>query len=268
MAELIKWTASANERSKKVRIDEDVQELLIIRNSSQIVGGQLATGCPETVAIELQDANGNIKYITENDVTLGEMAVYSQFGEGVIPEFVSKDGALPEQSVVRLGLKLASIGIDVQPEDKLYVTIGGAIVGGEYTFEVIETPLVGTNVYQYTKQVILEGTKKQTLDVDDVEAIIFPTTSSSIKKITVQFTNGKTCEYTIPVLQYLNSRANDCEVQQIDSSYEDKPLTFNYGSMTSQFVVLKLGSITEIRVETTGDKVEFVTVKEISLLAA
>jgi hypothetical protein len=257
-----KFISSAGKTTKKFRIDQNAQKLLIIRtfnpNSWTGLNGRLLNAMPERVSLEIQGL-GSTRLSQAERVPLGKMAAYAQFGEGVIAETILSDGTIKQY----IPIVLAGVGVQLQAGDNSYLLLENCILtDASYEVYAIQTPTTGNMVYQYLEQSVLGGDKHRKIDVSATRTVVLPV--AGLSKLVVYYRGAGTCEYTATELQFLNAEGNDIEV--LTSKYSANNLDTQssvFGSMTSEVIVLKVDAVDQIEVYTDGNLYEYVTIGEI-----
>ncbi len=245
-------------RSKRFRIDQNSQKLMIRRsyvNPLGVVG--ILTSFPERITLEIQGL-GSSRLSQAERIPLGKMAVWGQFGEGVIAETIKADNSISQN----LPIVLASIGVNLAAGDNSSILIENCFPGMTYEVYALQTPTVGNLVYEYLEQSVLAGDKHRKVDVSSALGGVLPV--AGLQKLVVTYGGGAQCEYLPEELQFINAEANDIEMLsrriQANGGFDVYNVT---GSMSSEAIVLKFGAITAIEVYTDGALYEYVTIGEI-----
>lgn len=256
------FTATSGNRTKKFRIDQNVQKVLIkrtcpaVNGQPHIIGDELVDGMPEKISLEIQGL-GSSRISQGERIPLALMAAFAQFGEGVISEVVDGDNS----TRAFIPVVLASVGVGLSAGDQSFLLLENAIEGATYTIFAIQTPTVGNLVYNYVEQQVLAGDKVRKIEVSGVQNAIFR--SNGLEKLVVYYRGGQVCTYDPLELQFLNSENNDIEVLTRTVDGNGKPTYSPSGSMYSQLIVLKTESIQFIEVFTDANLYEYLTIAEI-----
>jgi hypothetical protein len=265
-----KFLASAG-ASKKFRIDQNTQKIMIKRTMPANVmpgasgglgslNGQVLTRLPERISLEIQGL-GSTRLSQGERIPLGKMAVFAQFGEGVIAEYGAPDGSV----ICYIPVVLASVGVGLIAGDNSFILLENPIAGATYEVYAIQTPTVGNLVYEYLEQSVLAGDKHRKVDVRGVRNAVLPV--AGLNKVVVYYTGAGICEYTPTELLFLNAEANDIEALYSASSNNAGGAVGLYtsvsGSMTSEAIVLSTDVIDQIEVYTDGNLYEYITIGEI-----
>lgn len=257
------FTASSAQSSKKFRIDQDTQKILIVRttpvadNAPLALGNGILSTLSERVSLEVQGL-GSSRLSQGERIPLGKMAAFAQFGEGVIPEMSTDGGKTLKQFIPVI---LASVGVGLDAGDNSFILLENCVAGASYEVYAIQTPTVGNLVYEYLEQSVLAGDKHRKISVAGVDNIVMPV--AGLQKLVVYYNGGGSCEYTPVELQFINAEGNDIETLSLVGS-----TTRVYGSMGSEAIVLKTRLIEKIEVYTDGNLYEYVTIAEIDRNAA
>lgn len=261
------FTSTPGNTSKKLRIDQNAQKLLIVRTAggdgnrltTWPTTGHLLTRLTERISLEIQGL-GSARLSQGERIPLGPIAAFAQYGEGVITESVV--GIAPNTvCTTYLPVVLASVGVELQAGDNSFIFIENAPVGCTYTVFAIQTPTTGNLVYEYMQQSVLGGDKHRKIDVSAVMAAVLPV--QGLGKLIVTYNGGRQCEYTPLELSFINSENNDIESMMGTPTTTELQGSIVSGSLFSEAIVLKLGVITQLEVYTDGNLYEYVTVAEI-----
>jgi hypothetical protein len=248
------FTATATIRRTTFRLERDFKTLLLIRTSAYGVAGALATGCPERVSVIKTDHSGN-RVDMVNRIQLGAMAFYKQLGEGAIYE--QYDGSLASNLhfVSNLPLVLTGdAGIHVTGEDQVNFELEDAIIGATYDLHLFETPFFGSNFLEYTAVTNLAGSKRKSLDVDNLVGLVIPT-AAPIDRIILRYGHGGTRETSLEELRQLNGEMNDIE-SRLKTLAGGGMITNIFGSEESQYVFLDCGNVTHVDFDSDGSQFE------------
>lgn len=255
------FTATANLRRHIFRLERDFKILVLKRTSVTKVGGNLRDGCPETMSLIITDHAAN-RTDSVNRVNLGAMSFFKQLGEGAIYEEFNSDAA-PGKFVSYLPLVLTGdAGLHITSDDQCNLEVDGAIVGAIYELHMFETPFFGSNLLEYTAVTNLGGSKRKSIDVDNVLGLIIPT-NSGINRIIQKFGNGGSSETDLEELRQKNGMMNDIETRQKAFAFDQEPLTRIFGSEESQFVFLDCGNLTHVDIDSGGGEFEITQVRAI-----
>lgn len=260
------FTATSNNTSKKFRIDQDCQKVLIVRGCYNGAGGalngHLLTGLPERLSLEIQ-GTGSHRVSQGERIPLGKMAAWAQFGEGVVPENTDTNGS----AVQYIPVLLASIGVGLNPGDNSYLLLENCVPGVMYEVYAMQTPTVGTLIYDYQETSVLAGDKHRKVDVSAVIGVVIP--NQGLNKLVVTFLGGRQCEYLPLELSFMNAELNDIETL---TNFQDlntgRVTSIVSGSFKSEAIVLKLDKIAQLEFYTDGNLYEYITVGEIDRNAA
>lgn len=263
-----KFTGAAG-ASKKFRIDQNAQKIMIKRVISAALiaaapdklgtlSGQVLTRMPERVSLEIQGL-GSTRISQGERIPLGKMAVFAQFGEGVIAETGDGSGGV----ITYIPIILASVGVGLIAGDNSYLLLENPIPGATYEVYAIQTPTVGNLVYEYLEQSVLAGDKHRKVDVSGVSNAVLPV--AGLNKVVVYYRGAGTCEYTPTELLFLNAETNDVEAMYSAPSANGGGgiYTSVTGSMSSEAIVLSTAVIDQIEVYTNGELYEYITIGEI-----
>lgn len=250
------FKASTGNTSKKFRIDQNAQKIMIIRGGGADLdfSDKVLTGMPEKVSLEIQGL-GSSRLSQGERIPLGAMAVFAQFGEGVITQTINGSGQYINQFIP---IVLASVGVNLTAGDNSFLLLENCVPGVTYQVFAIQTPTTGNLVYNYVNQSVLGGDKHRKVDVSDVQNLVLPV--KGLEKLVVYYLGGATCEYLPNELQFINSEGNDIEI--FTSNAQTGVNSVN-GSMTSEAIVLRTEKISQIEVFTDGNLYEYVTILEI-----
>jgi hypothetical protein len=258
-----KFVAAPGYLSKKFRIDQNTQKLILIRTfplnlTSAIFYGKILTALPERISLEVL-GTGSTRLSQAERVPLGKMAAFAQFGEGVIPEILDISAGTVTQYIP---LVLAPIGIGLMPGDNSYCLVENMIEGVTYQVYAIQTPTTSNIAYEYLEQSVLAGDKHRKIDVGGVTNAVFPV--QGLQKLVLYYSGAGTCEYTPMELQFMNAEGNDVEIlSRSFLSSASQPTDYVSGSMTSEAIILRTNALDKIEVYTDGQLYEYVTIGEI-----
>jgi hypothetical protein len=253
------FTATAQVRRHTFRLERDFKILVLKRISTLSVAAALLTGCPERVSCVMLDHAGN-RTDNVNRVQLGAMSFFKQMGEGAINEV--KDAVTGLYTVSLPMVLTADKGIHITSEDTVSFELDDAVVGAIYELHLYESPFYGSNLLEYTAVTNLSGSKRKSLDVDNLAALIIPV-SSGINRIIVKYAHGGTAETSIAELLEKNSQINDIETRQktinLDGEFKvggSARKVDVFGSEESQYVLLDTGDIVHVDFDSEGDTFE------------
>lgn len=259
------FTATASVRRHVFRLERDFKVLLLKRISVTKVAGNLQDGCPETLSLIITDHAAN-RTDSVNRVNLGAMAFYKQLGEGALFEEYNHPDH-PGKFVSNLPLVFTGdAGLHITSDDQCNFEIDGGIVGAVYELHLYETPFYGSNILEYTAVTNLGGSKRKSIDVDNVIGLIIPI-NSGINRIIQKFGHGGTAETDLDELRQKNGQMNDIESRQkvfgavIENQLAPEPITRIYGSEESQFVFLDCGNITHVDIDSGGGEFEVTQIR-------
>jgi hypothetical protein len=252
------YTAQGSGKSKKYRIDQDAQKVMIVRTTRYILRGMILSTLTERVSLEIQGL-GSSRVSQGERIPLGKMAAFAQFGEGVIAESVAQDGTVKQY----IPVVLASVGVGLAAGDNFSLLIENMLDGATYEVFAIQTPTTGNMVYEYLEQSVLAGDKHRKIDVQTTRCAVLP--KAGLQKLVVTYNGGRTCEYLPVELAFINAENNDVEVltrTDVDPGNNEYTSSVT-GSMSSEAIILKTDLLSQIEVFTDGNLYEYVTIGEI-----
>lgn len=262
-----KFLAASGATSKKFRIDQDVQKLMIVRtfNSGDaavpsLFYGRVLSALPERVSLEIQGL-GSSRLSQGERIPLGKMAAFAQFGEGVIPEIFNVTTGIVRQYIP---VVLGRVGVGLTAGDNSYLLLENCTPNITYTVYAIQTPTTGNLVYEYLEQSVLAGDKHRKISVASVTNVVLPV--AGLQKLVVTYNGGRSCEYLPEELQFINAEGNDIEIltRSFIQGNLAQPTDYPSGAMSSEAIVLETLSVSQIEVYTDGNLYEYLTVGEIN----
>lgn len=259
------FTATAQQRRHPFRLERDFKTLMLVRISTVSIAGTLLSGIPERVSGIMLNHKGD-RTDNVNRVRLGDMVFFKQMGEGAIyEEFDKATGKYRcNLAIVMTG----DAGIHVTSEDQITFELDDAIVGAVYELHLYESAFYGNKYLEYTAVTNLAGSKRKSIDVDNLVALVIPT-NSGINRIILKYGHGGTAETSIEELRQKNAQMNDIEVRQRTINLPDalkvggvdrKVDTF--AAEESQFVLLDCGNLTHVDFDSDGDVFELTQIGE------
>lgn len=248
------FVATSGNTSKKFHIEDNVQKLLIIRTftSGGNTAGKLITAMPEHVSLEITGL-GSSRLSQGERIPLGHMAIFAQFGEGVVHE--EYIGGVTRQFIP---VVLASIGVNLGPGDTSHVLLEQCVVGASYEVYAIQTPQTGNLVYEYLLRSVLAGDRTKKILVEGVTNVILPV--KGLEKVVAYYRGAGTCTYTPIELRFMNAELNDIENMQYN---HETDVSNVFGSMSSEGIVMRTELLEKFEVFTDNELYEYVTISEI-----
>ena len=251
------YTATAINRRHTFRLERDFKTLLLVRTSLSSVAGHLAGGCPERISCVITDHQGN-RTDNVNRIQLGAMAFYKQLGEGAIYEELMPVPNGPGMYKSNLALVLTGdAGLHITSEDQVNFELDDAQVDATYELHLFETPFYGSTLLEYTAVTNLAGSKRKSMDVDNMVGLVIPS-AAAINRIILRYGHGGTRETSIEELRQLNGQVNDIEtrLKVLSGPGGSPPSTQIFGSEESEYVFLDCGNVTHVDFDSDGSQFE------------
>lgn len=256
--------------SQTFTVDRDVHMLLIKRTSTSSVLGHLKSGCPEVLAANITDHSGGFVSLFDARTPLGAAVAFTQYNRGPVVELYSNgveiigadSAAIPAgKFVVYLPLVITpAMCVGVSDGERMEFRLDNMLEGATYEIHTLSGPVTDKLYYNFSRRVITAEQPRLSYDVDQLAALVVPATAA-IQSVRVTYANGKTEQMNLTTLKFINSENNPVETKQV--RYDgDARSNFEGLSMLSEYLVLPVGDVTHIEIETDGSaSIEFVQVQ-------
>jgi hypothetical protein len=253
------FLASSLQRTKKFVVNYDCQYVEITRTSSLSISGALRTGLPELITVTLIGPDKQPVEIYR-PLPLGAAAVFQQLGGMPIYEKQLPDGMF----VTTIPVKISDLGIAVPTGTKIEVVMQDCIVGATYELEILEVPFTGGSIVQALVLPSTDNQKRTQLAFNGSNTLVIPALEEVIEKLRLHYANGKTFELTVADCLRMNSMVNDFET--VSDRLEKVTNNNTVGTLpasavvrtsrTSEFIVLPMGNIIKVDIDTDGTAIE------------
>ncbi|KAA9339862.1 hypothetical protein F0P96_04395 [Hymenobacter busanensis] len=272
------FTATADSRSKRVNIEQNLRTIEVVRTGPAVLNGRLGS-LNESITVNITDKSGRLRRVY-TDIPLGAIAFHAQFGQGAIREI--RD-AQAEITKLTLEIDLAKdFGIRLGTTERASLYLKDAVVGHTYEFRsnnnspLLGGGVTGTNIYKWVQVDVLESHKN--INVDSIIGLVIPTkrtnpfTTTGVEEVTLKFANGNDDVYTMDEILGLNARKNDVETLQtvfnkdLDENLAGNTEVIMHGSATSDFAYLDCKDATNVRIQTDGTPLPIYQVMLVSTL--
>lgn len=256
--------------SQTFTVDRDVHMLLIKRTSDTSVLGHLKTGCPEVVAANITDHSGGYIDLFSARTPLGAAVAFTQYNRGPVVELFSSGVAVigADSAVIPKGKYVVYLPVVITPAmcigvadgERMEFRIDGMLEGATYEIHTLSGPVTDRVYYNFSRRVITAEQPRLSYDVDSLAALVVPATAA-IQSVRVTYANGKTEQMNLTSLKFINSENNPVETKQV--RYDgDQRSNLEGLSLQSEYLVLPVGDVTHIEIETDGSaSIEFVQVQ-------
>ena len=136
------------------------------------------------------------------------LAEYDASFEGVV-RGVEHDGSTGVRTIL-FGVPVSEGGsLSLVDDDQLQLNVQGLPTGTGASTDVygLEVPSRDTELMQIKQMTVPADTPEKQFRLDQVEALIIP--REEFDEVEIGYTNGTSCRYTVPELEYLAARSNE-----------------------------------------------------------